>query len=235
MHSSPDQNRALPALPRAQEQRRRTGRAFARTELVPGVVASALLIASSSLYTGCFAQIDEARERARAAQDASDGVQLDVVGPSVDAGVPTDVSDSSDAGDISLDIADTDTDSSDGSGDIGDADGFDVPRPPVEFGDIERLFESTCTPCHTDRVSGGLSLLANPELHARLLSPSVQLPSMARVTPGDPGSSYLWLKLEGTHAEAGGLGEPMPLGETVSTQQRDLLRRWIEQGATAGE
>jgi len=116
-----------------------------------------------------------------------------------------------------------------------DAPSRDASRPAPDLAVVqEQIFQVSCTPCHTDRVSGALSLRASDQLLENLLSDSVQLPDMPRVTPGDLSQSYLWLKVTGAHLEVGGLGELMPLGATLSREQLDLLRRWIEEGA-AGE
>lgn len=142
--------------------------------------------------------------------------------------LPVDAGDAADAADNPmLDV---------GPGDNGDAwpdaDAADLPPTDPVLADVVRtVFLPTCAPCHTDRVSGGLSLLDRPTLHATLLGPSVQAPDVARVTPGDLEASYLWLKLVDRHEELGGIGERMPLSGTLSAAQLDLLERWIVAGA----
>jgi hypothetical protein len=206
----------------------RTGRAFVAPVSRPISVWPVCLLCLCASLVGCFAQIDEARDRARPTSDAGNGLDIEVIGPSLDSG---DRPDSAAQPDATITDADASDAVADGSGDTGDAIGFDVPVRPVAFDDVAAMFQRECTPCHIDRVSGGLSLLEGEALYDRLLAPSVQLPSMARVNPGEPATSYLWLKLEGTHTDAGGLGEPMPLGGAFSSANATLLRRWIEQGA----
>lgn len=110
----------------------------------------------------------------------------------------------------------------DGSGDT------PPPRPPTLDEVQAAVFAPYCSPCHTDRVSGELSLRDSDTLEQNLLAPSLQLPSMARVAPGDPLTSYLWLKVTGDHERVGGLGEQMPIGPALPDEAADLLRRWIE-------
>ena len=57
---------------------------------------------------------------------------------------------------------------------------------------------------------------------------SSQVPSLSRVTPGDPDNSYLIQKLEGTAA----VGNRMPLGGAALDQAViDDIRQWITDGA----
>jgi len=147
--------------------------------------------------------------------------------PLTDVVVP-DTGDSDAASDSTLDVAAGDADAA------ADAGGRDIVSASPGLSEVQdRVFQVSCTPCHTDRVSGGLSLRSSDQLLASLFSASVQLSSMPRVTPGDLDRSYLWLKVTGAHLEAGGLGEPMPLGETLTREQLELLRRWIEESAAA--
>lgn len=146
--------------------------------------------------------------------------------PLTDVVVP-DAGDSDLASDSTSDVAAGDTDAA------GDAGERDIVTASPSLSEVqERVFQVSCTPCHTDRVSGGLSLRSSDQLLVSLFSASVQLSSMPRITPGDLEQSYLWLKVTGAHLEAGGLGEPMPLGETLSREQLELLRRWIEESAS---
>ena len=66
---------------------------------------------------------------------------------------------------------------------------------------------------------------------------STQATDLAFIEPGDVEASYLWHKINGTQAMAGGGGLDMPktrMGEdpTVMTPaQLDTIRMWIEGGA----
>jgi hypothetical protein len=61
-------------------------------------------------------------------------------------------------------------------------------------------------------------------------APSVEVPSLLRVNPGHPESSYIIEKIEG-HAAVGG---QMPLGQPPLPQSTiDVIRQWITDGAQA--
>jgi len=116
----------------------------------------------------------------------------------------------------------------------------------VDYADVEHLWYAECSiACHGGGL-GGDDLLSLEEglSYAELVGqPSEQLPSMNRVQPGNPDESYLWHKLNGTHDDVGGSGEPMPLAWSFSEgggttdhyplDEADLNRveRWILQGA----
>jgi len=99
--------------------------------------------------------------------------------------------------------------------------------------DLQPLFDRSCVgSCHdaTSR-SGGLVLTADGAYAALVRAPSTQVPALLRVAPGDPESSYLVNKIEGTHASAGGEGTTMPPGFVLSTAEVALVRAWIQAGA----
>ena len=62
--------------------------------------------------------------------------------------------------------------------------------------------------------------------------PSTEAPALDRIEPGDPDASYLWHKINGTHASVGGSGNPMPApaggldAGTIAT-----IEAWISGGA----
>jgi hypothetical protein len=128
---------------------------------------------------------------------------------------------------------------------IDDGDTADPPDVPVDTVELEppdpppptlrdlsaRVFAPRCASCHIEQVSGGLWLAPDDELRNRLIGPAVQLPTMARVTPTDASRSYLWLKVTGTHLDAGGSGDRMPLGSTLGDDELALIYDWIEAGA----
>lgn len=154
--------------------------------------------------------------------------------PTVDTGAVAD------AGDAALDATidtpepgDTGDASKVDAGDSGaDAPLPDIPEPPPPtFDDLVGLLSVECAPCHTDRVSGELSLRDDAGLYDRLLTTSFQAPDVARVEPGDPDASYLWLKLQGRQGEVGGLGERMPADGALNADQLDLVQAWILAGA----
>jgi hypothetical protein len=95
------------------------------------------------------------------------------------------------------------------------------------------LLKSRCLVCHMPGAeSGDLSL--HPKVaYANLVEVRSSQGSWLRVAPGKPDESYLYLKVAGRHLEVGGNGERMPFNETPLTPaELDLLRRWIETGAS---
>jgi hypothetical protein len=62
--------------------------------------------------------------------------------------------------------------------------------------------------------------------------PSVEVPSLRRVHPFLPDSSYLVHKIQGTQASVGGSGDRMPLiGGALTQDEITVIRAWITAGA----
>ena len=97
----------------------------------------------------------------------------------------------------------------------------------VEFvRDIKPLLTSTCVICHhSETMLGGLNL----ETRKTAFGGS---DGRAFIVPGEPDSSLLYLVTENPHGRIAAQ-EKMPAMEDIflSDEERDLLRRWIEQGA----
>jgi hypothetical protein len=105
---------------------------------------------------------------------------------------------------------------------------------PVEYAEIETLFARNCTTagCHGGpELQTGLDLSAGVAYGLLVDEPSVELPSMVRVSPGDPAASYLFHKLSGTQEDVGGSGDVMPPGFGLATNDIALVERWIAEGA----
>lgn len=104
---------------------------------------------------------------------------------------------------------------------------------PATFADLQYVFDRNCTgSCHAgDAPSEGLLLTAGDAYASLVGVPSVQVPTMARVTPGDADGSYLVHKLEGTHADVGGTGTAMPPYLVLADNELALFRDWIDGGA----
>ncbi len=106
--------------------------------------------------------------------------------------------------------------------------------PPAAGANDFRAIQDTiltpiCTACHAG-ASAPLGLrLDSANSYAALVNvASVQVSSLRRVLPGDPGNSYLVQKMEGRAA----VGSRMPLGGPPLTQASiDLVRAWIAAGA----
>lgn len=112
---------------------------------------------------------------------------------------------------------------------------IDEAGPPInsDFAQIQStIFTPVCTNCHAG-ASAPLGLrLDEGNSYALLFGvPSVEVPALQRVQPGNPDTSYLVQKIEGTAA----VGERMPLGGPPLPQSSiDLVRQWISQGAPSG-
>lgn len=97
---------------------------------------------------------------------------------------------------------------------------------------IVPIFKSRCVICHMPgSEQAGLALHPNGG-YANLIDVKSTESTLMRVAPGSAEKSYLYRKLLGTHAAAGGSGERMPFGDaSLSDTQLDAIRRWIESGA----
>ncbi len=102
-------------------------------------------------------------------------------------------------------------------------------------GDVQPIFTSTCalSGCHAGtNPQRGMNLSVGQTFANVINVPSMELSTMNRVTPGQPNSSYLVHKVQGTHSDVGGTGFQMPIGGSPLTQaQIDLIRAWIAAGA----
>jgi len=98
--------------------------------------------------------------------------------------------------------------------------------------DIQPKINEACN-CHqsTPILMAPFSLKVGEAYDALVGTPSIQLPSMARVKPGSLNESYLWHKINGTQAEVGGTGTIMPATVPLRQDERDLIGRWIAAGA----
>jgi Bacterial Ig-like domain len=94
----------------------------------------------------------------------------------------------------------------------------------------DNVFTPICTKCHIGASAPeGLQLDAAHSYALLVGVPSVEQPSLLRVDPGNPDSSYIVLKLEGASGISGGR---MPLGGPYLPQSTiDVIRQWITDGA----
>lgn len=91
------------------------------------------------------------------------------------------------------------------------------------------IFTPVCAVCHSGaQAPQGLRLDAGNSYAMLVDVPSVEVPTLRRVAPGDPGRSYLVQKIEGRAA----VGDAMPPGgPPLGASQIDLIRQWIAAGA----
>jgi hypothetical protein len=100
--------------------------------------------------------------------------------------------------------------------------------------DIRPIWDANCvTGCHAPMGTGSAWYIVDDGIYDALVdADSVQAPGVKRVVPGDRNASYLWHKLEGTQAQAGGSGTAMPPPPaTLSAADKEKIGQWIDQGA----
>jgi hypothetical protein len=91
------------------------------------------------------------------------------------------------------------------------------------------VFTPVCTGCHAGAAAPlGLRLEEGASYALLVNAPSVEVPDLRRVQPGNPNASYLIQKLEGTAARGGRmpLNQPALPPETIA-----VIRQWIADGA----
>jgi len=106
------------------------------------------------------------------------------------------------------------------------------PPPNSDFAEIQAtIFTPICTNCHIGANAPQGLRLDEANSYAMLVNvASGEVPSLLRVNPGNPDTSYLVQKLQGNNA----VGGRMPFGGPYLPQDRiDLVRRWIAAGAPA--
>ena len=93
----------------------------------------------------------------------------------------------------------------------------------------ENVFTPICTRCHAGAAAPAGLRLDEASSYAMLVNtPSLEVPALRRVRPGDPDLSYLVQKIEGRAA----VGGRMPLNSPPLPQATiDVIRQWIADGA----
>ncbi len=94
--------------------------------------------------------------------------------------------------------------------------------------DIQPVFNDHCVACHGS--NGGLSLEEEVSYGNLVNVEARGYPGMIRVVPWDSSSSVLYLKVTGDSS----VGTQMPVGGELSTNEIDLIRDWIDEGAAGG-
>lgn len=103
-----------------------------------------------------------------------------------------------------------------------------------------QVIGSTCGGCHGGVGAAGLAGLndCNTGYAALVDVAATEIPTMDRIEPGNPATSWVMHKLDGTHTAftascvSGFCGSRMPLGgDPLSPAVRDALRQWILAGA----
>ena len=96
---------------------------------------------------------------------------------------------------------------------------------------IVPILNQHCVMCHLPGAAqAGLNLYPDP-WEALVGVASTESP-LKLVEPGSPEKSYLYLKLQGRHEQAGGSGARMPFQQDpLDAGDLETIRTWIEQGA----
>jgi len=105
---------------------------------------------------------------------------------------------------------------------------------PVAYGQVQAVFEKYgCTGCHPG-VNPSLDLQKGKSYGNLVGIQALEDPGLYRVVAGDPGRSFLYLKLGGDApvADIPAYGTRMPPNAPpIAAADLDLVRRWILQGA----
>jgi hypothetical protein len=103
--------------------------------------------------------------------------------------------------------------------------------------DVQPILTANCalSGCHAGgNPQQGQNLSAGQTFANVVNVASNELPTMDRVEPGQPDSSYLVHKIQGTHLQVGGSGDRMPRGRSPLSQgDINVIRAWIQAGATS--
>lgn len=114
----------------------------------------------------------------------------------------------------------------------GDPGGGEPIDPTAAFTRVQNeVFTPTCSVigCHDTLGQQSQQILSPGRAYASIVNvPSVEMPQLMRIRPGDPANSYLYRKVTG----AGITGERMPqFGPPLPDAQIRLIRDWIRRGA----
>jgi len=99
-------------------------------------------------------------------------------------------------------------------------------------GDVVPVLNAHCVACHLTGLEQGELALHARAAYDNLVGVPARQTRLNRVEPGVPERSYLYLKLVDSHLDAGGEGEPMPMGSwPMDSHSIALFRDWIAAGA----
>lgn len=94
---------------------------------------------------------------------------------------------------------------------------------------VRDLFDRDCVACHSaTNAQGDLDLATDPQ--AAMVGVASPTYGTVRVIAGDAAGSFLYQKVT---AAQGGSGDSMPPGTTVNAADAEVIRSWIDSGATS--
>lgn len=100
--------------------------------------------------------------------------------------------------------------------------------------DVQPIFSGNCafSGCHAGPTPQQGQNLSAGNAYANIVGVfSRELPTMLRIDPGQPLTSYLVHKIRGTQLQVGGQGVRMPFGGQLTQPEIDVIRAWVQAGA----
>jgi hypothetical protein len=151
--------------------------------------------------------------------------------PACDGGDKTTTSDDATTGGSATDASATDTPTTD----TPTTEGATTAPGELSFAaDVwDEILLPICT-CHQSATgSGGLGMgMDAATAYAAMVGvKATGAPMLDRVLAGDSTKSYIINKLEGTQLDVGGAGAQMPLAGTITPDQIQTIKDWIDAGA----
>lgn len=107
------------------------------------------------------------------------------------------------------------------------------PAPSYYKAEVAPILQANCAVCHlTGQEAGNMTLVPSKAIANLVNTAAREAPALKRVVPGDPGKSYLLMKLLGTHVQNGGTGARMPFGAApLPPEKIAVISKWIADGA----
>ncbi len=96
---------------------------------------------------------------------------------------------------------------------------------------VQPIFDANCVACHQSGAAQQGLNLESGRAQAAIVNHRSAVVDRVLVVPGSPASSYLLLKVLGTHGEVGGKGVRMPMTGDLTSADIQSLRDWIAAGA----
>ncbi len=106
--------------------------------------------------------------------------------------------------------------------------------PQVPFSAVQAVFSNHCFGCHRSNTTnnGGLDLTESNSLSELVSQPSLFVPGLKLVDPGNPNRSYLFEKINRTAPQQGARMRP---SDAMAPADQALIRDWIAQLAPTYE
>jgi len=111
---------------------------------------------------------------------------------------------------------------------LGGGEGGSPGSAPFTEDELQALVDVRCNPCHITRTTAGLNF-SDGFVTATVNVPSTES-DLDRIEPGDRDASYLYHKIRGSQADAGGRGVRMPANGPpfLSDEEIERIGLWID-------